>query len=630
MKLQIFNGGESSLLLPQYINATEGVVYKNIDSDKGALVPLKLPLATIIRVKPYHYWFKAGQKWIDSDIRRDYVEFENNLYWTDRVSQPQKYTQTGQQTNLGIVAPAKIASGTVVSTVDPITTAKILPQSAAAGLPIKDYNYLLINKSATDYSNALQFLVNSRLKVTTIAQSTSDPQIRPIIDSTSTSTTFMTVTISDITGVTAGAGGFQLYRQYNNKFYLVGVVSPTLVDSVEDISANAQLDESLFSPLTGVYQYVMTYYNINNGDESGPSPVSDEFDVKDSGYIILNGLSVSTDPQVTKKRLYRVGGNLGEFTLIDTIDNSVTTYTDKVKDTNAVGTILETSLASPAPAGIKYFQEAYAMIFGALGAQLRFTPIGKPDEWPEVYFLQFDAEITGIAPVANGLLVFTEFRTYIVTGNGPDSLSQYLLSSDQGCVAFESVQLIATEAVWVSHDGICSSSGSRPVVITKAKLGKINLNPTDSVIYNETYYVMEASKDILVYQAGLIKRYNFDVSTLEVANNKLYGYRDGFLYSLFDSTEPSEFEFTSARFTEGAFTANKTYKKIFIYSRGQVIINILINDVIVQTKELNGEDSYTIQVPQELQRGFYIQFNIKGTGEVYEIEYTIGAQTTSG
>lgn len=625
MKLQTFNGGESSLLLPQFINANEGVVYKNINSDKGALVPEMLPLQTAIKVKPYHYWFKAGKRWIDSDVRRDYVEFESNLYWTDRIHQPQKLSKDGIQTNLGITPPAKITDAVVSLAVQPVTTAKILPQNFATGLPVKDYNYLLINNDASGYSNALQFLVNSRLKVTTIAQATASPAIRPIIDSTSSATTFMRVTVSDITGVTAGSVGFQLYRQYNGVFRLVGLVSPSLVDSVEDISANAALDETLFSPLDGVYQYVMTYYNTNNGDESGPSPVSEEFSVKDSGFITLNNLSVSSDVQVTKKRIYRVGGNIGEFTLITTIDNSVTTFIDKVKDVDAQSTLLSTSLASPAPSQLKYLQEAYAMLFGALGATLRFTPVGKPDEWPEIYYLQFDADITGIAPVANGILVFTEFRTFIVTGNGPDSLSQYLLSSDQGCVAFESVQLIATEAVWVSHDGICSSSGNRPVVITKVKLGKININPIDSVIYDETYYVMEANGDMLVYQAGLIKRFNFNVYSLEVANNKLYGYRDGLLYSFYDSEEPSVMEFMSARFTEGAFTTNKNYKKIFIYSRGQVIINILINNIIVQTKELTGEDSFTIQVPQELQRGFYIQFDVKGTGEVYEINFDIGA-----
>lgn len=624
MKLQTFNGGESSLLLPQYIKANEGVVYKNIDVDKGALVPVKLPLKTITQVKPYHYWFKAGNTWVDSNVQRDYVEFEGTLYWTDRVTRPQKLTSAGVQTNLGVGAPGKIAPITVVNAPAPVTDVKVKAETTVSGLPVKDYYYLLINQDASSYSSAVHFLVNARGQVTVIAQATSDPQIRPVVDSTSTATTFTTITISDITGPTAGSGGFKLFRQYNGKFRLVGVVTTPLVDTVENISANEELDYDLFSPLKGVYQYVMTYYNSTNGDESGPSPVSDEINVDISGYTILNNLTVSADGQVTDKRIYRVGGNLGEFTLIDTVTNATTTYTDKVKDTDAVGAILSTTIASPAPNGIKYFQEAYAMLFGAVGSQLRFTPVGKPDEWPATYYLQFDAVITGIAPVANGILVFTEYRTFIVTGNGPEALSQYLLSSDQGCVAFESVQLIATEAVWVSHDGICSSSGNRPVVITKPKLGKIKLNPTDSAIYNEVYYLMEASGDILCYQTGLIKRFSLGVTTLAVANDKLYGYRDGYLYSFFDSNEPAELSFTSARFTEGAFTTNKTYKKIFIYSRGQVIINILINDVVVQTKELSGEDSYTIQVPQELQRGFYIQFEVTGTGEVYELEYTVG------
>lgn len=625
MKLQTFEGGESSLLLPQYIAINQGAFYENIDSDKGALVPINTPLAANIAVLPYHRYFNAGKKWVDSASVRDYVEYEQVLYWTDRVSRPQKMTKAGAVSNLGITAPNKV-TGVVTEGVLPITEAKITAAAAGAGLPTKDYYYLLINEGSTSISSALQFLVDSRRKVTTIVQATSNPVVKPVLDTTSNTTTFTTVTVSDITGVTAGANGFKLYRQYNGVYRLVGTVSGTLTDSVENISANPALNYNLFSPLDGVYQYVMTYYSLATGSESAPSPVSDELDVDDGGFITLTNLSISNDPQVDKKRLYRVGGNLGEFTLIDTIDNALVTYVDNVRDVNAAGTLLSTSIAAPAPIGLKYLQEAYAMLFGALKNTVRFTPIGKPEEWPEVYFLQFDDEITGLAPVANGLLAFTKFRTYIITGNGPTSLSQYLLSSDQGCIAFESVQLIATEAVWASLDGICSSSGNRPTVITKDKLGKLKLNPIDSAIYDEAYYLMEANGKVLCYQKGIIKRFDFGTRSLEVANDILYGYRDGYLYEIFNSDEPAYWNFTSARFTEGAFTTNKTYKKILLYSRGRVIINILINDVIVQTKELTSEDSHTIQVPQLLQRGFYIQFKLEGTGSVFELEYDIGTQ----
>jgi hypothetical protein len=628
MKLQVFNGGQSSKMRPQFIEANQGVVYENIDYDAGTLTPINMPKETDVSVKQYHQWFNAGARWVDSDNPRDYVEFQKTLYWTDRSTRPQKLSMDGVQTGLGIDMPPKLTSFNLTKNPKGISDVKIEPLSQNTGLPMEVQYYLLINQDANGYSNAFHFQVDTRDRVTTIAQSTNDPQIRPKVDSSSTSSAKRQVRISNIKGVTAGSVGYKLFRQYAGKFYLVGLFTSTITDATENISSNEQLDYDLFGKLDGVYTYVLTYVNNNDGSESAPSTVSSELDLEDGGYITVNEIPIATDPQVTHKRLYRVGGLLGEFTQVTQISNYVTSFVDNIKDSEVPGHILDTTTAYPAPSGLKYLQEAYAMLFGVLDTKLRFTPVGKPDQWPESYYLQFDAPLTGIAPVANGILVFTQFRTYIVTGTGPTSLSQYLLSSDQGCIAYESVQLIATEAVWASTDGLCSSSGNRPIVITKNKLGKITLNPIDSAIYDETYYLMEANNKILSYKGDIVARYDFNVSSLALANDSLYGYRDGKLWELFTGSDPAYFSFESALFTEGKFTANKTYKKIFLYSRGRVIINILINNVVVQTKELEGEDSFTIQVPQDLQRGFFIQFKIEGTGEVSELEYVIGDQTS--
>lgn len=628
MKLQVFDGGLSTRLRPQFIEQNQGTVYENIDYEVGSLAPINMPSDTGISVARYHHWFIAGNRWVDSQVRRDYVEFQKNLYWTDRNGRPQKLTPEGIQTNLGIDKPAKLTDFALTVNPESISDVKIEPLSQPTGLPMETQFYLLVNEGANGYSNAFHFSVDTRDRVVTIAKSTSNPEIRPKINTSTSASAKRQVKISNIKGVTKGSVGYKLFRQYAGKFYLVGKFDTDITDSVEDISGNEELDKDKFGTLKGVYTYVMTYLNINDGSESAPSDVSEEQDLDDGGYITINNLPVSNDPQVTHKRIYRVGGNLGEFTLVKEIEVATTTFVDNIRDTLVQGHILDTTTAYPAPDGLMYLQEAYAMLFGVQDTKLRFTPIGKPDQWPESYYLQFDAPLTGIAPVANGILVFTKYRTFIVTGNGPTSLSQYLLSSDQGCIAYESVQLIATEAVWASTDGLCSSSGSRPIVITKDKLGKITLNPIDSAIYDEAYYLLEANNKILLFKGGIIARYDVNLFSLAVANDKLYGYRNGRLYEMYGSNEPAYFKFRTARFTEGKFTANKTYKKIFLYSRGHVIINILINDEVVQTKELNGEDSFTIMVPQNLQRGFYIQFELEGTGEVYELEYLIGDQSS--
>lgn len=624
MKLQLFNGGENSRVRPQYIGITEGATYLNLDSDVNSLVPLKLPRPTGIAIKRYHTWFIAGNRWVDSDELRDYVEFEEVLYWSDRLSKPQKLTVDGVQSNLGIDRPPRITDITADLRPKGINDVTLEPKTETTGLPMATQYYVIVNQDASGYSSAFHFSIDTSDRIVVIAPSTIDPEIKTKVSIDTDSTDKRQITVSKVEGTEPGSVGFKLFRQYKDEFYLVGTFTDEITDSVEDISTSSILDRTLFGPLNGVYTYTYTYYNNNDGSESASAPVSNEIDVSAGGVVTLNGIVPSTDSQVTHKRIYRVGGAQATFALVVTIPNSQSSFVDNVQDVDILGTLLVSENAYPAPVGLSFLQQAYAMLFGAVGTKLRFTPIGRPNDWPETYFLQFDAPITGIAPVANGVLVFTKYRTYIVTGTGPESLSQYPLSSDQGCIDFSSVQLIGTEAVWASTDGICSSSGNRPQVISWSKLGKIQLTPIDSVIYDEVYYLMEASGNILAYNKGILERFNFNVSSLALADDNVYGYRDGFLYELFTGTEPSTFKFKSARLTEGQITINKTYKNIFLYSQGHVIINILINDILVATKELTGKDSFQIPVPQEKQRGFFIQFELEGEGEVFELSYEVG------
>lgn len=625
MKLQLFDGGENSRVRPQYIGINQGQVYENLDYKVGSLTPISMPRNTGETMSRWSYYFIAANKWVESEERRDYVEYEETLYWTNRTSAPQKLSKSGQQNNLGISPPDKIVSATLTKYPESINDVSIEPKTEATGLPMETQYYLLINEDANGYSAAFHFLVDQYDRVTTISKETTDPEIRSKINtSDSDNTNKRQVKVSDIKGITEGSVGYKLFRQYSNEFYLVGAFTSDITDSVEDISANEKLDRTKFGALKGVFTYVMTYYNSSDGAESAASPVSPEFDLSEGGYITLNDLSVSTDVQVTNRRLYRVGGTLAQFALVAELNNSTSTFIDNIKDTGIIGTLLSSENSYPAPVGLSFLRQAYAMLFGAVGSVLRFTPIGNPNSWPESYFLQFAEPITGIVPVANGILVFSTYRTYIVVGTGPDSLAQYTLSGDQGCIDYYSVQQVGTEAVWASTDGICASSGNRPTVITKERLGKIILSPLDSVVYDEAYYLLETDGRILCYDNGTIVRYKFDVMSLELANDRVYGWRAGVRQELFTGSDKAYFKFKSARFTEGQVTDNKTYKNIFLYCKGHVIINILINDVLVQTKELNSEDSFQLSVPQELQRGFFIQFELEGTGEVLELNYTVG------
>jgi len=623
MKVQQFQGGLSTRVEPQFLNVNEGVVYENVDNSKGVLAPIKDLEATTIGIKPYHTWYDFAQEWVDSDELRDYVEYKRKLYWTDRSGTPQVYDGT-DTFNLGIEPPAELTD-TTVRTIEDIVEASFEVDLDTGNIPNTDTFYVLVNEDADYQTNDLAVLVDSRSKTVTerkrrgkgfkTVTKTVTPELR-------------TITVSGVAGMVYGTLGVGVYRLYEGVYRRVGYLAndtDTVVDSVNDISANDELDEDKFFPLQGVYQYELTFYNSTTGVESGPSPVSVEYDLERGGLVTFNNLPVSTDPQVDKKRLYRVGGNLTAFTLVTELGNAVTTYTDDTKDVDVEGSLLPSSIAAQAPNGLAFITEAYAMLFGAVGSLLRFTPIGEPESWPVTYFLTFDADITGIAAVSNGVLVFSKFKTYLVTGTGPTSLSVQVLSSDQGCLAYESVQTIRGAALWVSSDGICTSSGNQVDVISKDKLGKISADVVDSVVFDEAYYALESTGSILSFDFAygkIYKRLNLGVESLVIANDVLYGRKNKVLQEFYGSSLPATQKYKSPRFIEGSVTDNKMYKKIHIYHEGDIIVNVWINNqLVIQNRQLTGTDSTTIQVPQELQRGFFIQLGFEGTGTVHEYEY---------
>ncbi len=647
MKLQIFNGGQASRLAPQLIQQNQGVVFENIDNAVGVLASVKDSLPTSELVKEFHKYFTAEDKWISSDDKTDYLEFQRVMYATTAGQRPTK-TSSGVTSFLGIEKPSTPLSLLPIGRSTPLTELTVLADLLTGDLPTSDFAYRLFNIKDNVAAAPLEITVKAGLTETTKATAevlsvkhyvSSSGFYYPVYGYTGAPGKLIPITtrpkltnralvFSDIKGVFADSA--KLYRFYNDEWRLVHEFTATTesyTDDVEDISANELLDQSLASVFNGTYQYTYTYYNSSDGTESRPASLTAEFSAL-GGAIEIGNLNASPDPQVDKIRLYRIGGNLTELTLHTEFDNVATTYTDRIKDSDLDGRLLESGNFSEAPSGLRFLSESYAMLFGALGSTLRFTPIGNPNAWPEEYSLQFNSEITGIGAVANGLLVMTEFKTHIVTGTGPFSLAQQSLRGDQGCISFDSIQESDRGTlIWASADGLCTSSGNNVVNLTKSMLGEVRLAPTSSAVVDEAYYChLEDGRTLCWdYRFDVIPKYlNLGIQNVTTAKSKLYGWASNVLSVMFKGTESLTFRYVSPRFIEGSITEAKTYKKVYIRSEGDIIIIIKIDDEIVSTTTLSSKDTHMIQIPQDLQRGYYIQFEVSGKGTVDEIEYRTG------
>jgi hypothetical protein len=635
MKIQQFGGGQASRLRPQYIGQHEAAVYTNIDNALGSLAPVKDKISTAVSVTQYHEFFIAEQTWLDAAIPTEFLEFQQSMYITDGVTAPQKY-KGGVYNNLGIVKPVTKAVPTNLNAVAPITDLTMVNLVSTLGtygtLPVSDLRYSLVNVKAGRYSGATELVANDSttedLRVASEVYS-GNPRISAVKASVAAATGVYdrSIEFSDLKGkFEDSAILFRYFKGVWRKLHTFNTPTDVFVDANENIIANDELDIELFSTFDGTYQYVYTYYNSVDGTESAPSPVSDELEVE-GGTISVTMSSTSPDSQVTHKRLYRVGGNITEFTLVVELDKAVTSYEDDLSDTEVDGRLLVSDNYYEAPIGLQFLTESFAMLFGAVGDTLQFTPISVPNAWPPEYSIAFNAPITGIGPVSNGVLVFTTYQTFLVTGTGPLSLSQQPLAGDQGCISHASIQEIGPALIWASAEGLCTSAGNAVKNITKDKLGKIALTPVDSEVTDEVYYCHNADGSTLAVDFRfntMFKYLDLDISTISYANGSLYGWQSGILYKLFESVDNLSLTYLSPRFLEGSATEEKTYKKLHIYSKGDIILNIIINDIIVRTKSLTGEQDTQIQVPQDKQRGNFVQFSITGTGEVYEYEYIVG------
>ena len=632
MKLQQFDAGVASRLAAQLIAPNQGVVYENIDNSTAVLTPVKDKLATTIEVDQYAKYFVAEDKWLSSVVSTDYLEFQKVMYSTDRVTTPQKYSD-GVYNNLGIARPTSASVLTNTNKAIPLKDITILNNTGSGNLPAADLDYILFNVTNGYYA--------APFKLTVDASSTSSTKAKGEVTTFNSTVRFSGNTIiteedpvnrsiqfSKIKGDFSDSA--RLYRYYDGAWRLVKVFASkadSFVDAVYDISANSELDEDLISSFNGIYQYVYTYYNSADGTESAPSPLSEEIEVE-SGSIQVTLPNNSSDPQVTHKRLYRVGGLTTQFTLVTELAKATTTYVDSIAALNIDGRLLGSDNYYEAPAGLKYLIESYAMLFGAVGSSLRFTPIGVPNAWPPEFEIQFDQDITGIGAVANGILVFTKFKTFIVTGTGPTSLSQQSLRGDQGCIAFESIkEAKAGMIIWASEDGLCSSSGNNVVSLTKNLLGKVVLTPISSAVNDEVYYCHNKDGSILAWDyrfQPMLKWLNLGTTTLATANGDLFGHYEGLLYNLYKGADNLNIKYKSPLFIEGSFSENKTYKKVYVRSEGDIILSILIDSELVATFNLTGTATHQLQVPQQLQRGYSIQFEVEGTGIINELEYTVG------
>ena len=612
-KINMFNGGLRIAQAPHLLKENESAALVNADHISGILTPMMDKVQAVTGASKWGHYFTTEAKWYWSATGKDYVEFQERLYIGNRSGISTKIVG-GTEYNLGIQKPTDIPTVVVSAETpeqDEITRLDLLNGSTGGDFPTDaTYRYKVVNIDAA----GKKYISNEEFTTR--------------IDS-GTATNRVSVTCTDTNADTTIAV-FRFFDNYWRKIYegapSATILLPVVVDAVHDISANDDDSAYQVTGLKGTYQYALTFFNSVDGTESVPV-LSAEFEC-DWGTATVSNLEVGTDPQVDSRKLYRIGGNSTAFTLVTILDNIVVSYIDSAKDEDLEGSLLQSEQNFAPVANLYWLMESYAMMFAADKDKLRFTPIGEPDYWPQTYYLDFPRPITGLAKTPIGLLVFNQYETWLVTGTGPLSLTQQLLTGSQGCINGDTVVNMESSALWASTDGVCMSNGGQVGVITDDKMSKLHMTDSvNAIVYDERYHILMLELGttlVLDLARQVIKYVNYDIRSLNKANDKLYGYNDGYLYELEADTEPMLMQYSSPKYIGRGYTTPKTYKNFYMYSEGEVSIEIFIDDVLVQdvTHVLDG--NHQVKIPAANTRGYALQFHILGYGSVIEVQWEEG------
>ena len=360
-------------------------------------------------------------------------------------------------------------------------------------------------------------------------------------------------------------------------------VSPSV--GVADI-----MDDWLKPELNGEVSYVQTFYNAGTGEESGPSrPLTITLNYEQAVTV---SVQQSTDGYET--RLYRSGSGTTAFTLVGSTSNG------QVIDTASAagGTLLDIEAANP-PGNISSLTFSGGRMWAASGDRVYFSGIGKPWRWSALGFLAFNKPVQSVQAVANGVLVCLPDTTHLVTGTDESSFASLQISGSQGCVHDKTMAVADGLAIWLSNDGICASSGSDVRLLSRDKLDFLRLStPGNAVIWNDTYVLLDSTiggQGLIMMEYGeglLFKRvstsYNKFIATY---NDKLFIGNGTDVRELFASTAYSQLRYVSPKYAEGSVTTAKVYTEVRVYHKGDIMLEVYINDELVTSKLLTGTDN---------------------------------------
>jgi hypothetical protein len=208
----------------------------------------------------------------------------------------------------------------------------------------------------------------------------------------------------------------------------------------------------------GAHRYVSTFVT-RDGKESNRSDPSATVQ-SDTSTILLTGIPVSAEAQVTKRKIYRDDQEDALYRLVTTIDdNTTTTFSDNLSNadiSSATAPEAGGSVDNSEPPTLAFVAPYEGYIFGVLADDrktIQWSETNEPEYWPTLNTRTFHTEVRALIPILGGLLICGSDWIVAVTGGegGSRTLAFNEVNPELGCVGPRAITR-TKQAIMMIHD----------------------------------------------------------------------------------------------------------------------------------------------------------------------------------
>lgn len=226
-----------------------------------------------------------------------------------------------------------------------------------------------------------------------------------------------------------------------------------------------------------IYQWKITFVSATS-ESNGNTTAGSITLTGANNKVNLSSIPVSSDAQVTSRRVYRTKANGAIFYFERTIGDNVTTTSELSSADSALGVEMPTDKDAP-PADLEFVELFKNRLFGIRASnrrQVLFTELFEPEAWPldfgiNIPFPEGDSA-TGLRARGDLLFVFGTSTIFVIVGDTPFNFTIRQTFADEGYVSSWGVIEVENVTMGPTRFGFQAFDGAN------AKILSVEIEPT--------------------------------------------------------------------------------------------------------------------------------------------------------